>query len=116
MARSHVRGSEASTLFAWSAGPEVPLDSENVVHTDDVSVSSGDIALPVAKNDLLASSQTPSSTAYAFTSTTLPLSQPHQQSILGVQPVLRLVPDDGVVTLDYVVGDLFAAMGRQTVH
>ena len=32
------------------------------------------------------------------------------------QPVLRLVPDDALGTVDHVGGDLLAAVGRQAVQ
>lgn len=39
-----------------------------------------------------------------------------QQSLLRVQSVLRLPPDDAVAAVDDVVGDLLAPVRRQTVH
>ena len=42
--------------------------------------------------------------------------QEHQQRLLRVQPVLRLVPDRRLRTVDDLVGDLPAAVRRQAVQ
>ena len=42
--------------------------------------------------------------------------QPDQQRLLGVQAVLRLVPDDALRSVDDVGGDLVAAVGREAVQ
>ena len=43
-------------------------------------------------------------------------SEPGEQRLLGVQPVLGLVPDDALRAVDDLGGDLLAAVGRQAVH
>ena len=41
--------------------------------------------------------------------------QPHQERLLGVEAVLRLVPDDALRTVDHLGLDLVAAVGGQAV-
>src|SRR5437879_10439433 len=45
-----------------------------------------------------------------------PLQQPHQQRLLGVQPVLGLVPDRAARSVHHLVGDLVPAMGRKAMQ
>src|SRR5580704_17812481 len=44
------------------------------------------------------------------------LQAPRQNPLLRVQPVLGLVEHHRLRAVDHLVGDLFAAMGRQAVH
>ena len=44
------------------------------------------------------------------------LQQPHQQCLLGVQPVLGLVPHRAVRPVDHLVGDLVPAVGGKAVQ
>ena len=41
---------------------------------------------------------------------------PRQDSLLGVEPVLGLIPDDGLGAVDDGRGHLEAAVGRQAMH
>ena len=45
-----------------------------------------------------------------------PLQQPHQQRLLGVQPVLGLVPHRAVRAVDHLVGDLVSPVSRKAVQ
>src|SRR5712691_13066658 len=42
--------------------------------------------------------------------------QPQQQRLLGMHPVLRLIPDPGVRAVDHLVGYLLTAMGRKAMQ
>jgi len=46
----------------------------------------------------------------------LHLQQAQQQGLLNMQPILRLVENDRLRRIDHFIGDLFAALCRQTVQ
>ena len=47
---------------------------------------------------------------------TRPLHQPHQQGLLGVQPVLGFIPNRAVHAVDHVIGDLVSSVRRKAVQ